>query len=1077
MQPTSFIQKLSSFPKIVKLNVLLLVTLMIAATMSVTFATDGSVATYGNDCGARVALVLDRSSSIGVDQFSGSAANSQANVDAIKVGANTFVDAIIGKDSYTDVYAFASVAQRVNSGGWFNVKDQDSANWQKLLIGGLKFKRGATSGAENAYDDGMNAAGEGLTNWAWALNEVASQRQDPFPTHLVMFTDGNPTTNAEHTVAAIRAGGSYTAAGYPQEDGDADGSDLAAALRSADFLRALGIKIIPVGVGNVNTANLQKLAGAGNPVYYASNYSQLTQKFREAAANVCEEPSTPAKVLVHATDEQGKLLAAQTSVTASGAFKNFPENGATKTTSTSTANPWAAQWALDTTGNWGVSVAATQAPAGYEPVGDRCRRDNWNQAGAVDLTQANGSQSNPSRVDVTPLAKGGTIYCQFIYRPIPKDGIQLDKTVNPTTAKRGEAVTYSFVVKNTGNTKLTNIKVTDPMLGGLVGTVAELAPGASSAPVTKSYTIPNDATGTIRNVAVAEGTPIGPDGKARPVVKDDDPADVVVQLRPGSAIEKTVTPTVASVGTEVTYTITVKNTGETVLSNVIVFDRTLNKEVTVAGPIAPGASGSVQIKHVLTADNLKTGTFKNIACIKDTETCDDAIVTEPKVELTKTGPVAARPGEKVTYKFTVKNTGKTDLTDIEITDETLSEYTDAPVIIKISGTLKPGQTSEQKTYDFTIPADYEGNMFKNVAVVHATPIDPTSGQKVPGSKVTDDDDHTIALIRWEATKTADKDVTVPGDEVTYTITVKNTGGTALTNIEVSDPTIDFDTVLIESLLPGESKSVNAKYTIPADFDGNSFKNVALVCVPFEGQDDDCQEPEAEVDIARLSITKTADKESAFPGEKVTYTFVVKNNGGATIDPTEINDDILGVIGDPGELAPGESETFTKEFTVPEDAEDQSEIKNTATVCAPVPGTQEDETLTDTDCVTTCPADSVTTLCDQDDHVLLVEIPSITVVKTADKESASEGEEVVYTFVVTNTSKVTLTDIEVIDNVLGDLGNIDELEPGQSVERIVPYIVPEGAALEGTIRNVVTACFLSPEWSDNCATDDHSIEHR
>jgi len=1078
MHTTNVVNRVTSFSKIAKFNIMILALLMIAGTMLVSFAT--ATTSTNDQCGARVALVLDRSSSIGVDRFSGSRAQSNANISAIKVGANDFVQALQGKDSYTDVYAFASVAQRINTGGWFNIKDQDSTNWQKMVIGGIKFKQGANSGDENAYNDGMNASGEGLTNWAGALNTVASTRQDPFPTHLVIFTDGNPTTNQEEVNAAIAAGGSFTAAGNPNADG-VDADDISAAVNSANFLRAIGIKIIPVAVGAegiVNMGNLQALAGAGNPVYRSNDYSQLSNMFRQAAANICNE-AKPTTINVNAVDESGKLVAAPVNVGTAGTNGGPGSAGENKTTSVDANNPWSAKWSFTTEGNWRARITQTAVPAGYIAVSDKCARENITGAA---LPQREGTENSPSNILMDPIMPGGNIFCQFVLRKLA-DGIELIKDVTPTTAKRGESVTYSFVVKNTGNTKLTNIKINDPMLGGQVGTIANLEVGATSAPITKSYTIPNNATGTIRNVATVTGTPVNPDGSVRPNVTDDDPADVVVQLRQGQEIVKSVTPSVAAVGTEVTYTITVKNTGEAPISNVLVTDATINKELTIAGPIAPGATGSVQVKYTLKAGDFKDGVFTNVACLKGTQTCDDAKVSEPKVELIKSGPTTARPGEKVTFTFKVKNVGIVDLTNITITDETLSEYTDEPVIIEIDGNLKPGETSDEVEYEFTIPADFEGNTFKNVAVVTSNPIDPETKRPVTGVEVKDEDDHEIKLIRWTATKTADKSVVVPGTTVTYTITVKNTGGTVLENIEVSDPTIGFpengEPVIIETLAVGESKSVTATYVIPSDFEGDTFKNVALVCIPTDSEEgidagaDNCQEPEAEVDIARLSITKTADKDVAFPGEEVIYTFVVENTGAVDIDPGMINDDILGEIGDPGVLKPGEKATFTKEYTVDEEAEAGDEVVNTATVCAPVPGVDAEE-LTDEDCVTICPEDSLSVLCDQDDHTLVIEVPSISIVKTANVESASVGDTVVYTFVVTNTSEVTLTDISVVDNVLGDLGKIDKLEPGESGTKSVDYVVPAAAATAGTVVNVATACFATPEFDDNCASDDHTL---
>jgi hypothetical protein len=41
-----------------------------------------------------------------------------------------------------------------------------------------------------------------------------------------------------------------------------------------------------------NSANLQALAGAGNPVYASESYNDLSRMLREAAADVCKPPVT-----------------------------------------------------------------------------------------------------------------------------------------------------------------------------------------------------------------------------------------------------------------------------------------------------------------------------------------------------------------------------------------------------------------------------------------------------------------------------------------------------------------------------------------------------------------------------------------------------------------------------------------------------------------------------------------------------------------------------------------------------------------------------------------------------------------
>lgn len=74
--------------------------------------------------------------------------------------------------------------------------------------------------------------------------------------------------------------------------------------------------------------------------------------------------------------------------------------------------------------------------------------------------------------------------------------------------------------------------------------------------------------------------------------------------------------------------------------------------------------------------------------------------------------------------------------------------------------------------------------------------------------------------------------------------------------------------------------------------------------------------------------------------------------------------------------------------------------------------------------------------------------------------------------MTNTSKVEIRNITVVDNVLGDLGTIEKLAPGASMTKTKAYVVPVGAP--GTIRNVATACFAEPQVTNKCASDDHVL---
>jgi hypothetical protein len=69
--------------------------------------------------------------------------------------------------------------------------------------------------------------------------------------------------------------------------------------------------------------------------------------------------------------------------------------------------------------------------------------------------------------------------------------------------------------------------------------------------------------------------------------------------------------------------------------------------------------------------------------------------------------------------------------------------------------------------------------------------------------------------------------------------------------------------------------------------------------------------------------------------------------------------------------------------------------------------------------------------DQDDHVVDIIHPAISIQKTVSDDSVTIGTTVTYTYVVTNTGDTTLFDISVDDDILGHIGDIAILEPGDS----------------------------------------------
>ena len=333
--------RFSSMRKIWKANFALFLLLVLAIGMLPSYAgvntkTSSAKTFASGDCGARIAVSLDRSSSIGVSEFGGS----QANVDTIKRGVTLLNNSIIGPDSYTDYYTFASTSRHVNTANWFNVKNQESADYQNQFVNAIKFKTGATNySSGDLYDDGLAANSEGLTNWEGAITNILDNHKgdnaQTRPDAIIIFTDGEPTTNNADTIAAVAAGGTYTAAGIPNADGT-DPEDLAAAYNAADAARAAGIRVIPVAIGDFsgdNYSHLVRLAG-DETVYTSRSLNDLGNLLKLAAADVCKTPTRLAFSAFEKT-APGTFVNRSIPITITG-----PAAG-TVTTTGDPLNPWA----------------------------------------------------------------------------------------------------------------------------------------------------------------------------------------------------------------------------------------------------------------------------------------------------------------------------------------------------------------------------------------------------------------------------------------------------------------------------------------------------------------------------------------------------------------------------------------------------------------------------------------------------------------------------------------------------------------------------------------------------------------
>src|SRR5439155_865574 len=169
----------------------------------------------------------------------------------------------------------------------------------------------------------------------------------------------------------------------------------------------------------------------------------------------------------------------------------------------------------------------------------------------------------------------------------------------PANAHIGDTITYSITVTNAGNEALNNLVVTDALLGGTLGAFpSSLAVGGS---VTKTFTYtikagdPDPLTNSV--TASAKGADSGDS------VQDSDSCQTDVLHNPGIDVAKTC-PRSGGIGDTITYSITVTNTGDEALTNLVVNDPLLGGNLSGFGStLAVGASVTKTFTYTITASD------------------------------------------------------------------------------------------------------------------------------------------------------------------------------------------------------------------------------------------------------------------------------------------------------------------------------------------------------------------------------------------------------------------------------------------------------------------------------------------
>ena len=569
--------------------------------------------------------------------------------------------------------------------------------------------------------------------------------------------------------------------------------------------------------------------------------------------------------------------------------------------------------------------------------------------------------SNGARVatldqpDLNPANDAASV----LLNPIePTADISVVKRVSAPTVVLGSNVTFTVTASNAGPYDATGVQVRDTLPPGL-SYVSSSGDGTFDADtgIWTVGTLPNgqgrtltlvthaDATGAALNVAAIAASSL-PDPNANNNV--DTATTEVVAPTANLGITKVVDRPVIKVGGEAIYTITAGNTGPDAAPSVVVNEiipksptfTLINATASVGtydpatgvwtiGRLASGATAQLQV-HIRAN---QAGSFNNTVSISDPAVIDpdpsqntasavisvDALPKQVDVGVTASAADDLVPvGQVTTITVTLTNLPTLPNGDPGGAVTNLVLHNSLPPGLELAGdpVASDGTTFDPDTGRWTIGAVAVGGTRTLTIPVRVTLpqtlIDTASVASLSETDVNDTNNDASAGVTGflsadlSVVKTASPMTPQLGDDITYTIVVKNHGPTAAGSIQVSDPlpitttiksstvsqgTFDVDQRLwsVGTLANGDSATMTIVINAA---EVGTYVNTAVI-LGSDAADPNPSNQQSTVTVqvagADIAVGKTVDVTRPVQGSVVTYTVTVRNLGPDGTTGVVVND--------------------------------------------------------------------------------------------------------------------------------------------------------------------------------------------
>ncbi|MET3564613.1 putative repeat protein (TIGR01451 family) [Leifsonia sp. 563] len=670
----------------------------------------------------------------------------------------------------------------------------------------------------------------------------------------------------------------------------------------------------------------------------------------------------------------------------------------------------------------------------------------------------------------------------------------------------GQQVPYEFLVTNIRTTPVSNVRVDDTQIfpssqAGMSAIVCDdvtLAPGASTlCHGTYTATAADIANGAVDDSAVAEGT----DSNGLPLPPSE-PSELAIpaQQSPELTVAKSSsTSVITAVGQTLTYRFLITNTGNVRIDGVDVEDVQLPPaQQGDLSPIAcpypslePGQSQTCTATYTVSQADVANGSVADFAIATGTTPGGAAVrstpsalsipapSTPPAISIVKSSSSqgVSTLNEQIPYSFEVTNNSAVTLTEVRVTDTQAppASQSNLSSVTCPSTTLASGASMTcTATYTTTQP-DFDHGRIDDSAV--ATGRDPggTVVQSSPSTFVVlvDPVDNSLTIDKRSTTTT----ITQVGQQVPYQFVVTNTGTQTITALSVTDvvaspsaqSNLSAVTCPTTPLAPNATTTCTATYTTTeADLNNGSVNDSATAHgttpagLPIHSAEDALSLPT--VAAPAITVVKSSTTTAVVRvGQQIPYEFLVTNTGNVTLANIAVTDTVAppslpggltAVTCPTTTVPPAGTVTCTATYTVTQADIDHGTVNDTATASGTQPATPGNPNPAPT----TSGPSTVSLPVDYQAELTILK-------SSAAPEVTRAGETIPYTFLVTNTGNLSISDIQVTDTVTApsDPANLTPvvcpvtvLAPGASTTCTASYTTTQADVDSGQVHDTAVA---------------------